>query len=135
MDRGAMEELIYQAYAARQKGDIDGLMEAFHPDAVFGLAGDKTALEVVGAVEGHPKVRASMAGFIAAFEFIDRHIISFVIDGERAAVHSRVEVRFIPKNTIFTTEVLDAFKFTDGKIIELVEFADTALIENVMSAV
>jgi ketosteroid isomerase-like protein len=30
--------------------------------------------------------------------------------------------------------VLDVFKFEDGKIIELVEFADTALIKSVVSS-
>jgi ketosteroid isomerase-like protein len=121
MDRAAIEALINQAYAAREKGDVEGLMEAFHPNAVFELAGAKTVLAVAGAVQGRPNVRASLAGFIEGFEFINRDIISFVVDGERAAVHSRL--------------VLDAFKFADGKIIELVEFADTALIKNVMSAV
>jgi ketosteroid isomerase-like protein len=42
-------------------------------------------------------------------------------------------VRFIPKDIIFTSDVLDAFRFEDEKIIELVEFADTALIKSVVS--
>jgi ketosteroid isomerase-like protein len=56
-------------------------------------------------------------------------------DGDRAAVHSRFDVTFIPKNSTFTNEVLDLFKFADDKIIELLEFADTALIKDVTSPV
>jgi ketosteroid isomerase-like protein len=43
--REAMIETIYRAYDARGKGDINGLMAAFHPDAVFELKGEKTELK------------------------------------------------------------------------------------------
>jgi ketosteroid isomerase-like protein len=73
-----------------------------------------------------------MTGLIALFEFIDRNIICMVIDGERAAVHSRVKIKYVPQNRIVTTDLLDTFHFRDGKIVEFVEFADTALIKNLM---
>ena len=50
------------------------------------------------------------------------------------AVHSRLEVLFVPKNKSFTSDVLDIFRFEDGKIIKLVEFTDRALIKNVVTA-
>jgi ketosteroid isomerase-like protein len=131
-NREAMIETIYQAYDARGKNDIDGLMAAFHPDAVFETKGAKNVLEVVGAVQGHPNVRTALSGFIAAFEFMKRDIVVALVDGDRAAVHSRLQVRFVPKDIVFTSDVLDTFRFEDGKIIELVEFADTALIKSVM---
>jgi ketosteroid isomerase-like protein len=93
-DREAIRTLIVGAYAARDRGDIEALMSAFHPDAVFELKGAKTALEVAGAVRGHPEVRASLGGFIETFKFDNRKIISVVIDGERAAVHSSFDVTF-----------------------------------------
>ncbi|MCI0363537.1 MAG: hypothetical protein L0219_06610, partial [Phycisphaerales bacterium] len=39
---------------------------------------------------------------------------------DRAVIHSRITVRFVPKNIVFETDVLDAFRFQDGKIIQLV---------------
>jgi ketosteroid isomerase-like protein len=48
--REAMIDTINRAYDARGKGDIEGLMAAFHPDAVFELKGDKNTLQVAGAV-------------------------------------------------------------------------------------
>jgi ketosteroid isomerase-like protein len=131
--REAMIDTIVRAYDARAKGDIEGLMAAFHPNAVFELKGEKDVLEVAGAVHGHQNVRAAMTGFIAAFEFINRDIVDTIIEGDRAAVHSRLKVRFIPKDVVFTSDVLDTFRFEDGKIVELVEFTDTALIKNVVS--
>jgi ketosteroid isomerase-like protein len=131
--RETMIATIYRAYDARAKGDIEGLMAAFHPNAVFELKGEKDVLEVAGAVQGHPDLRAAMAGLIENFEFVKRDIIDAMVEGDRAAVHSRLKVRFVPKDVVFTSDVLDTFRFEDGKIIELVEFADTALIKSVVS--
>ena len=135
MDRAAIEALIDQSYAARKAGDIDTLMSFFHPDAVFELAGSKELVAAAMAVRGHQEVRATMMDLIAVFVFIDRDFISKVIDGERAVVHSRVKIKYVPKDRTITTELIDSFRFEDGKIVELVEFADTALINDLMSAV
>ncbi|MBR1229526.1 nuclear transport factor 2 family protein [Bradyrhizobium sp. AUGA SZCCT0176] len=128
-DREAMRKLVEQAYADRGSGNIEGLMSAFHADAVFELAGEPKVLALAGTVRSHPNVREAMTGFIGAFQFIERDIIAFIADGDRAAVHSRLTMRF--KDITFTTELTDLFKFQDGKIIELVEFADTALIKEI----
>jgi ketosteroid isomerase-like protein len=131
--REAMIDTIHRAYDARGKANLAGLMTAFHPDAMFEMKGDKNVLEVAGAVKGHSNVQAAMADFIDAFEFIRRDIIDTVVEGDRAVVHSRVEIKFNPKGVVVTTDVLDTFRFEDGKIIELTEFADTALIKSLIS--
>jgi ketosteroid isomerase-like protein len=133
-DREAMIDAIYRAYDARGRGDIEGCMAAFHPDAVFELKGEKDVLDVAGAVQGHRDVRTTLTGFIETFQFMKRDIVETIVDGDSAAVHSRLQMRFIPKDVIFTSDVLDTFRFEDGKIIELVEFADTALIKSLLSA-
>jgi ketosteroid isomerase-like protein len=132
-NRETMLEVIRGAYAARRVGDLEGLVSAFHPAAVFTLVGDKKALDVVGSVQGHGDLREALGGFIANFEFGQRDILSEVVEGNRAVVHSRLVVRYKPKNKVWTTEVLDLFKFQEGKIIELIEFADTAQIKDMMA--
>jgi ketosteroid isomerase-like protein len=133
-DREAMIEAIYRAYDARERGDIEGCMAAFHPDAVFELKGEKDVLEIAGAMQGHLNVRAAMTGFIATFEFIKRDIVEVIVEGDRAAIHSRLEMRFVPKDVVFASDVLDTFRFEDGKIIELIEFVDTALVKSIMGS-
>jgi ketosteroid isomerase-like protein len=131
--RDEMLETIMRAYKAREEGNIEGLMATFHPNAVFELKGDKRLLEVAGTVEGHANVRAALSQFIEGFQFKKRDILDVIVDGDRVAVHSRLEVSFVPKNKSFTSDVLDIFRFEDGKIIKLVEFVDTALIKNVIT--
>jgi ketosteroid isomerase-like protein len=130
-NREAMRALIEKAYAARAEGNVKALVAAFHSNGVFELAGNRDALTIAGAVEGHAGLEQAMTNYIAAFEFRKREILSFVAEGDRAAVHSRLTVRFVPKDKTFTTDVLDLFTFKDGKIGELVEFADTALIKEI----
>jgi ketosteroid isomerase-like protein len=132
-DRKTIEAVIDRCYAARQKGDIETLMAAFDADAAFELAGSKELVPATETARGHQNIREAMTGLVAVFDFIDRDIISMVVDGERAAVHSRVKIRFVPRDRTFTTDLLDSFHFKNGKIIELLEFADTALIRELMS--
>lgn len=131
-NRETMLDSIKRAYAARGQGDLEDLMMAFHPEAVFTLVGDKTALEVAGSVHGHRELRETLRGFIATFDFVERQILSELVEADRAAVHSRLVVRHSPTGKTRTTEVLDLVKFQDGKIIDLIEFADTALIRDMM---
>src|ERR1700733_5230984 len=132
-NREALLDQVRRAYAARDKGALDNLMAEFHPEAVFTLVGDKQALSVTGSALGHSAVKEGMDKFISTFEFVERHILSELVEGDRAVVHSRITVRFRPKNSEHKTEVLDLLRFEDGKIIELIEFADTALIGKMMS--
>lgn len=132
-DREVLRQLVEQAYAHRASGNLEGVMSAFHPDAVFRLVGDSQLLPLAGEVRSHPNVRQAMIGFIGAFKFIKRDIIAFIVEGDRAAVHSRLTIGYAKKDMTFETELTDLFKFRDGKIIELVEFADTALIKDITS--
>ncbi len=133
-NRETMLELIRRAYAARAKGDLESLVTAFDPEGAFTLVGDKGSLDVTGRVQGHRDLREAFHGFIATFDFVERQILSELVEGDRAAVHSRLIVRHTPTGATRTTEVLDMLKFQDGKIVELIEFADTALIKDMMSS-
>ena len=107
-------------------------MAIFHSDGKFELAGSKEHTAAAGRVQGHQAVRTTLVGLVATFQFVQRQIIGILIDGDRAAVHSRVELRFIPKDKTVSTELLDLWKFENGKIVELVEFVDTALVNELM---
>lgn len=132
MDRESMHRLVVDAYAARDSGNAMEVVAAFHDDGVFELAGNKASLALAGAIEGHPNLEQAMKDFIETFDFSGRKIISFVAEGDCAAVHSRLTVKH--KDASFTTELLDLFTFKDGKVSKLIEFADTALIKHMTAS-
>jgi ketosteroid isomerase-like protein len=125
--------LIRSAYAARDGGNAEGLVTAFHPEGLFTLMGDKSALALTGTMQGHPTLRGAFSKLIDEFGFEDREIVAELVDGDRVAVHSRVVVRHHPTGKASSTEILDLFRFQDEKIVELIEFADTAQIKAMIS--
>jgi ketosteroid isomerase-like protein len=132
VDRLATQSLIDHLYALRNAGDLEGIVALFHPDCIFEIAGSKAKTAVAGTERGHHEVRRALANLIANFEFFERKVIRTVIEGGYAAVHSRVRLRSVPKDRTVTTDILDLCKFEDGKVVELLEFADTALINDLM---
>ena len=133
MDREGMLEIIRHAYAARGKGDVKGLVAAFHPEGQFNLVGDNSALHLTGSVRGRESLLAAFGRFIAHFDFREREILTEVVEGNHAAVRSRLVIRYVPTGKVFNTEVLDLFRFQDGRIVELIEYADTALVKAVIA--
>jgi ketosteroid isomerase-like protein len=93
--------LIRRAYAARDGGDAEGLVTAFHPEGLFTLMGDKSALALTGTMQGHPTLRGAFSKLIDEFGFEGREILAELVDGDRVAVHSRVVVRHHPTGKAF----------------------------------
>jgi ketosteroid isomerase-like protein len=131
--REDMLDVIKRAYAARGDGDAKGLVAAFHPEGSFNLIGDNSALHLTGSVRGQEPLLAAFGQFIQHFAFEQREILTEVVEGDHAAVRSRLVIRYHPSGKVFSTEVLDLFRFKDGKIIELIEYADTALVKAVIA--
>jgi ketosteroid isomerase-like protein len=132
-DRDAVERLILDAYAARDAGDAERCLQCVGPHASFRLVGG------IGELPDRPtagaqELRDAIEGLIKNFDFVSREILSFVVEGNRAAVHSRVKLRFNPNKREFETDLLDLWHVENGKITSLVEFADTATVGKVIGA-
>jgi ketosteroid isomerase-like protein len=132
-NREVLLEQVRRAYKARDAGLLDDLMAECHPDVVFTLAGDQGASEMVGCMSGHSEVKQAAAKLIDTFQFVQRDILTELVDQDRVAVRSRLTVRSCPTNMTRDTEIMDLFRIQDGKIVELIEFADTALIKTMVS--
>ena len=132
-NREDMLALIRAGYAARDGGDTDSLVTAFHPEGAFTLMGDKSAPELTGHMQGHPTLREAFSQFTKGFGFEGREILAELVDSDRVAIHSRVDVRYRPTGQVSSTEILDLFRLQDGKIVELIEFADTAQVKAMIS--
>ncbi len=134
MDRAQVEQLVKKVYAARVRGDADGIVAGFAEDAVFRLSGSPQASAVAARADGAEGVRKQMAQFIQAFEFQRHEILAILVDGARAAVHSRITVRATATGQSAVTELCDLLEFKDGRIASFTQFADTALAAKLLSA-
>jgi ketosteroid isomerase-like protein len=133
-ERAAIEALLREAYAARVRGDVDATVRHFAEDAVFSLAGEKGASPIAMRCTNCEALRTALAGLIGAFEFRDHQIVSLIVEGPRAAVHTRVRVRATATGEEVTTEIVDLVTVRDGKIASFLESCDTALAAKLTAA-
>lgn len=126
-ERAQIEAMLRDAYAARLRGDLEGTLRPFADDAVFQLAGAAEASPVALRCTDCESLRVAMSGLIGAFEFKEHEILSLIVEGPKAAVHTRARVRSTTTGEEEVTEMVDLVTFREGKIASFVEFCDTAL--------
>lgn len=133
-DRDQMLQTVRDAYTARVRGDVDGVLGYFTDDAVFRLnAAPYNQVTAVHAIDGG-ELRHALAGLIDNYEFSDYEIVDSVVEGAKAAVRSMFTVRARKTGNMARTEVLDLIEFRDGKICSFAQFFDTAFANNLMVA-
>lgn len=125
-ERAAIEALIQGAYRARVQGDLDEVMSYFHPACRFHFMGSEEMGPACTPQSGCDAVREHLAGFIETFAFSKFETLDLIVEGERAAHRWRADVTFVPTGRTKNFEALDIVTFEDGKVLDFVQFTDTA---------
>jgi ketosteroid isomerase-like protein len=131
-DRARMEKTLREAYAARARGNVEGILKLFTPDGSFSMAGSSDMSPVAMRVEGHESLRAALEGLTRTFQMEDHEMLAMLIDGERAAVHWRATIRSTVTGTSLQSELCDLVEFKDGRIASFHQFCDTAAAARLM---
>jgi ketosteroid isomerase-like protein len=121
-DRSKINRLLRELYAARVRGDLDGVCRIFSNDADFQIAGASHASPIAITAVGTDEIRSWLALMIKAFRLTDPTIFSIIIDGARAAVHWRTNVHSRITGTTALTELIDLIQVRDGCIVSYTEF-------------
>jgi ketosteroid isomerase-like protein len=129
--RDDIERTLRDAYAARQRGDLDALGRIFAPHARFQMAGSN-ASPIAVRVDGADAYRPLLAGMIKTFEVLDHQIVSMLVDGSKAAVQWRAKMRSTVTGETVETDLCDVIEMEDGRIRSFFEFCDTALAARMM---
>jgi ketosteroid isomerase-like protein len=117
-----IERLLRELYAARAKGELDGVCRTFSNDAKFRIAGASHSSPVAITAVGMDEIRSWLALLIKTFQLEDQTILSMIIDGEQAAVHWRARVYSRITGTTVSTELVDLLQVRDGRIASYIEF-------------
>jgi ketosteroid isomerase-like protein len=129
--REDIERTLREAYAARQRGDLDALARVFTPHARFQMAGSQ-ASPIAALAEGTEQYRTLLAAMIKTFEMLDHEIVTMLIDGSKVAVRWRARIRSAITGETVDTEALDLIEMEGNRIKSLLEFCDTALAARMM---
>jgi ketosteroid isomerase-like protein len=132
-DRATIEKLIRNAYAARIGKDLDDVMKFFAPDATFQFAGAAAASPAAVRVQGATDLRATFTALIAAFDILELTLLTSVIEGDKAAMHWHVKVKYNPTGEVHDTELFDLWTIEGNRVTGFVQFADTALVAKLMA--
>ena len=133
-DSSTFESLVKGFYTARVKGDIDTIRKTFANNATFQIAGSKDASPMPVIVQGANQIVSLMQGMIGTFALTEFTYLSFLVDGDNAAVRWRATCHHIGTDQVFTTEFGDFIESANGQITSFVEFLDTALAVKVLGA-
>jgi ketosteroid isomerase-like protein len=121
-DRLEIECLLRELYAARVRGDLDGVCRTFSHDAGFRIAGASHASPIAITATGIAEIRSWLALMIKTFQLSEQTILSVLIDGARAAVHWRATVHSRITGASVPTELVDVVEIRDGRIASYIEF-------------
>lgn len=120
-DRGRLETLLGELYAARAAGDLDRLCGLFAADALFRIAGSSDGKPISIAARGEREIRGWLGVLVKTFRISRHEITSMVIDGSRAAVQWQATVQSRITGASVATELIDMVETRDGRITSYVE--------------
>jgi ketosteroid isomerase-like protein len=110
-------DVITRYYELANRGDWDAWTDLFTPDLVM----DE---QLAGHIEGQDALRSIMRGFPAMYSSFANRPKHILVDGDQAAVVSRIEATTSAGETI-EADVVNYFRLDGDHIAYLANFHDT----------
>jgi ketosteroid isomerase-like protein len=130
VNRQRIGDAIRDLYAARLSNDPATCLACFAAGATFRLAGSTPAGDPWKAAQGSAAIRSALEALTEAWTWSALESLAVLIDGREVATRYRVTATHAPSDTTIVTEVMDHIAFDeDARILDLVEFVDTAMVE------
>lgn len=129
-----IRQVVEAAYDARRRNNLADIMPLLGDEPGYRLAGG-TSLGILSAgVRGLAVMRETLADLIGTWDWTGMVSRVVAAEGETVIVHCAGTMRFVPTDTSFATELLDMVTVRDGKVVEVVEFADTQKVSELIRA-
>jgi ketosteroid isomerase-like protein len=125
-------DLIKQIYAHQARGDVDAVVANCHEDVHFFWVATQEVNPQSGGFTGREALKGQMQGLHDLFVYRSFVPVDFIAVGDRVA--SRAEIHMTRRSTgrEFMVPTADFWTIRDGKVAELIEYYDTALIASVL---
>ena len=119
--RTELDRLLREFYAARVCGDLEAVCRCFSADARFHLASASGASSVALEASGVREFRPLLALLLKTFRLTDFVILAMTMEGAKATVHWRANVRSRITGATVPTELIDIVEFRDRRIVSFNE--------------
>ncbi|MEM7080375.1 MAG: hypothetical protein AAF513_17290 [Pseudomonadota bacterium] len=132
MDRDQVQNALAGFFAARVQNRPEDVLEKFAQGACVRMAGASEASPIAHSAQTKDELHDSIFGLVSIWQWHDIEILATVIEDNTAAVRYQIKTTHVPTGSEQISESMDQFYFDEsGKIIELIEFVDTALVAQI----
>lgn len=135
MSEESLGSVVESVYRSRLANDVAGCLRHFAPDAAFRIAGSPEASPIAASCNDCESLRRFFSELVATWQWRNQKIESITVQGDRAAVHYRLEALYTPSGDVVHSELLDLLTVRKGKIVSLLEFVDTAFVAGLSAKV
>ena len=126
--------LLRHVYAAYSKGDMAAVFAALDDDIESNSHGASAAVAWGGRFTGRDEVATFFERVMAAVTLEKFEVLDIIAQGERAAVQTRVSVRFRINERPLTVDKVDIVHVRGGKVASFTEYYDTGTVTETMAA-
>ena len=123
LDLPTAQDFLSRLSVARVTDDVDTLVSFFTDDGVFRIVGFGEA------ATGKEAIRSTLQSIVQEFEFLEWKQTNVFVNGNDLAAHHRLKVRHRRTGTMIDTETSEFLVMSNGHCRSFVQFADTALIQ------
>lgn len=127
MSEQANLEIMKEAYAAFERGDIAAVLSVEDPNTELEIAGPKD-IPWAGSFRGHDGARKYFAAIEAEADFDAFEPHTFLAEGDKVVVLGFEKVRSKRTGRSYENNWVHAFTLANGKIMRFREYCDTATV-------
>ena len=126
-DNVASLRLAYQQWNDTRGRSVQAWFDLFAEDiTIRSLGGNAAAFEFAQSRNGKADAERYFAALGAAWEMVYFLPEDFIAEADRVVVVSRVAFTFRQTGKVVESPKADIYRFRDGKVVEFMEFFDTA---------
>lgn len=122
-------KLIEDMYAAYDRGDQNTVLDALDDALVFTWPTESSLTKLSGSVQGKSSFLERIKELHDEFEYLSFKPIDILVDGDRAAVRVQMQLKRRDNGRPLDTHAAHFLTLRNGKVAELIEYFDTALVE------
>ena len=124
------EQIVRRFYANRLTNDAELANQGWSKHATFRFAGSLNESQNSRTQgKGQEQITEIVQEAVSTWRWDRLEICSLLVDGDSVAVRSLIWGEHLPSGKPFHTELSDHIQIHDGEIVELIEFLDTRLFE------
>lgn len=124
-----IKQFLEDMYAAYDRGEADTVRNALDEDLVFTWPTESALTRFSGSVRGRAKFEERIGTVHAEFEYLSFKPVEILVEGDRAAVRIHMKLKRHDNGRKLETHAAHFITVKNGKVVELIEYFDTALIE------